>query len=381
MNHLTQGFLALNHEVTILAMNTPKTFININELPESYRKATKIMAVFVDTGIKPIAALLNLFTPNSYNIERFISKSYEHALIQILKNNRFDIVQLESLFLTPYLEIIRNYSNSKVVLRAHNIEFEIWERRTKTCRHLVKKWYLKLLSRRLKNYELSHLNKYDGIAAISKRDANHFIGFGCNKPITEIPIGVDLTKGSISLDDIKNTQLPNLFHLGSMDWMPNKEAIGWFLEEVWPLLHKLHPDMHLFLAGNNMPDHLINMGAKNIHVEGYIKDADAYMSSKDIMIVPLLSGSGMRVKIIEGMALGKAIVSTSIGAEGINYIPNKHLLIADDAPSFADAISRCVKERELIRGLGENARLLIKEKYDNTVISKKLEDFYIRLLK
>ena len=381
MNNLTMGLQALNHEVTILAMNTPKTFINIDALPSSYKASTNIRAEYVNTGIQPMAALLNLFSVRSYNIDRFISKPYKNSLIQILKASPFDIVQLESLFLAPYLEVIRKHSNALVVLRAHNIECEIWERRARACRNPLKKWYLKLLARRLRKYEIEHLNQYDGIAAITQRDSDQFKGLGCKIPMTEIPIGIEYLKEQEILGDIQGTAHPKLFHLASMDWMPNREAIEWFLDNIWPKVTQLHPHLHLFLAGNNMPDHLINLRLENIHVEGFIPDAHAYMADKEIMIVPLLSGSGMRVKIIEGMALGKTIISTSIGAEGINYKPNEHLLIADDTSSFANAITQCVENRGLSRNLGKNARQLVKDQYDNNVISKKLEDFYLRLLK
>ncbi|MBE9480552.1 MAG: glycosyl transferase family 1, partial [Bacteroidetes bacterium] len=122
MNMIIEGLIDANHQVKVLAINTNKYFTNINEIPEEYRKKTNIEAVYIDLSIKPLDAFLNLFTNKSYHVQRFISKNFENKLIEILKNESFDIIQLETLFITPYIETIRKYSKAKIVLRAHNIE-------------------------------------------------------------------------------------------------------------------------------------------------------------------------------------------------------------------------------------------------------------------
>jgi len=379
MNNLTQGLLASGNEVRVLAMNTPKSIINTNDLEDDYRKKTQIEAVFVNTSIKVVDAVLNLFSDQSYNIQRFISSQFKNHLKEILENQEFDIIQLESLFLTPYLKTIRDNSTAKVVLRAHNVEFEIWKRRMMVCTNPIKKAYLKLLTERLRKFELEHINSYDGIAAITNRDAEQFKSYGCNIPITDIPVGVDFFEDTALHSNIGSADNLSLFHLGSMDWMPNQEAIRWFLNNTWDEIHAAFPGLKLFLAGKNMPNWLQSISDRNIEVEGEIKDAKSYMLSKGIMIVPLLSGSGMRVKIIEGMALGKVIISTTIGAEGINYTNDKDILIADTPQEFLEAVTKCTNDTELYGNIGLNAIELVKEQYDNIVIAKKLENFYAQL--
>ena len=258
-------------------------------------------------------------------------------------------------------------------MRAHNVEFEIWERLTKTCRNPLEKAYLQLLTKRLKKYELERLNSYNAIAAITLRDANIYTRLGCKLPITDIPFGTDLT-----FEEVENTEVefPSLFHLGAMDWKPNLEAVRWFLDNVWLKVHQRFPDLKFYIAGNNMPLWLKEGKFENVIVEGKIEDAIRYISSKAIMIVPLLSGSGMRVKIIEGMALGKTVVSTTVGAEGIRYEHAKNLLIANNPDEFLGMIGKCVEDKAFCQELGNNARTLVKEHYNNKRIAKKLVEFY-----
>ena len=375
MNRLTQGLIKLNNEVKVLAMNTPNNFVDLAAIQKSYTASTNIEAVYIDTSIKIPDAFFNLFSDKSYNIQRFISPAFDAALKKILSGSKFDIIQLESLFVVPYLNTIKNLSDAKIVLRAHNVEYEIWERRYRACTNPVKKAYLKLLAGRLKEYETTHLNEYDGIAAITSRDAEIFKLTGCRLPITDIPVGIDVD--AMSQDILQKPKLPlSIFHLGSMDWMPNQEAVHWFITKVWQDLKKENPELKLYLAGKNMPDWILEINDDNIIAEGEIKDAFKYMADKHIMIVPILSGSGMRVKIIEGMFLGKVIISTPIGAEGICYENRKTILIAGDKKEFIKLINECVGNPDLCKEIGLNARALAIKEYDNNMICQKLIDFY-----
>jgi glycosyltransferase involved in cell wall biosynthesis len=296
-------------------------------------------------------------------------------LRRILNESKFDIIQLESLFMAPYIDTIRKYSSAKVVLRAHNVEYRIWERLAQSIGSPIKKWYLNLLAKRLKKYECSVLNKFDGIVALTKDDENLFRTSGCTIPVFVSPIGLDTNNYNFSPS---NTGLQSVFHLGSMDWLPNIEAIDWFIENVFPLLV---PDSHtkkysIYLAGKNMPDRFFKLNSDNLIVSGRVDDAKGFMVDKQIMIVPLLSGGGMRVKIIEGMAMGKTIISTTIGAEGIQYENGKNILIANTPSEFSMAILKCITDTDFCLSTGASARLLAIEKYDNHVVGSGVLEFY-----
>ncbi|MCD6112158.1 MAG: glycosyltransferase [Bacteroidales bacterium] len=377
MNAIINGLTDAGHNVKVLAVNSPKYNVDINKLPVDYRNKTNIEAVYVDLTVKPLEIFFNLFSNQSYHVKRFISKDFENKIIEILKNNTFDFIQLETLYMSPYLEIIRKYSDAKVILRAHNIEHLIWQRLARTCKNPLKRFVYKHLSTTLKNYELSVINKYDGIAAITKKDINFFKNNGCNVPIVDIPFGIDITDNTDKINT--DFEFPSLFHIGSMNWIPNVEGIKWFIDEAWPKIHMQYPELKFYLAGREMPNWLKNLNSQNIVVLGEVDNASEFINSKAIMIVPLLSGSGIRIKIIEGMKLGKTIISTSIGAEGINYLNNKDILIADTADDFFNAVKRCVEDKKFCIEIGSNAKKLISNQYNSKKIIEKLVEFYKNL--
>ncbi|MDP8203964.1 MAG: hypothetical protein P9L95_05480, partial [Candidatus Tenebribacter mawsonii] len=160
MNNLIEGTIAAGHKVKVLAINSNKYYTNPADIPESYKNQTNIELVYIDLGIKPIAAFLNLFTNKSYHIHRFISDDFRNKLKEILSEQVFDIVQIETLFMSPYIETIREFSSASIVLRAHNIEHLIWKRVASITSNPLKKAYLNHLASTLEVYEKNVLNKY-----------------------------------------------------------------------------------------------------------------------------------------------------------------------------------------------------------------------------
>ena len=377
MNTIVEGLVDSGHKTKVLAVNSFKYSVDINSIPDDYKEKTQIEGIFLDLRIKPLDAFLNLFTNKSYHVQRFISKEFEDKIIEILSKNKYDIIQLETLYIAPYIETIRKHSNAKVILRAHNIEHLIWDRITQTTKNSIKKFYLSHLSKTLKKYELEALDKFDGIAAITKTDAEFFKKTRTKTPIVDIPFGINLNKFQLSDAEY---EFPSLFHIGSMNWMPNVEGIDWFLKKVWDLVNEKIPDLKFYLAGREMPDWLINNKKANVEVVGEVENAQDFINSKAIMIVPLFSGSGIRIKIIEGMALAKTIISTKLGAEGIHYENNKNILIANSPEEYVNQIEKCIKSKELCETIGVNARKLIEEEYDNKKIIGKLVDFYEKII-
>lgn len=377
MDILTQGLIKAGNKVDVLAINTSKHFTDINNVDENYKKITNYQLVFIDTEVKPLDAFLNLFTSKSYNVIRFYSKSFENVLIECLQKNVYDIIQLETLWVAPYLATIRKYSKAKVVLRSQNIEFMIWERLAIDTKNPLKKWYLKLLAKRLKTYEYKVLNSFDAILTITEIDSNNYKKMGCTIPIYHVPFGIDLQNYKIDKSELVK---PSVFHIGAMDWRPNADGINWFLKAIWLKVVEQNKTTKLFLAGRNMPEWLLNFKMENVVIEGEVANSHQFINSKSIMIVPLNSGGGMRVKIIEGMAFGKTIISTAIGAEGIDYTNNTDLIIANTEQEFVDAILKCINNQDFADLLGENARKLAETKYDNQLICNKLTDFYSNLM-
>lgn len=376
MNNLIEGLADAGHLVKVLAINTNKYAVDPKDIPQAYHDKTQIELGYIDLSVKPIGAFLNLFSKKSYHVERFISTNFDKKLREVLMHECFDIVQIETLFMSPYLNTIRELSQAKIILRAHNIEHRIWKRVASITKNPLKKVYLNHLSSTLERYEKSILNAYDGIVPISPVDAPFFIE-NSSKPVLALPTGINPDKLPV-----QNNNHPDhaLFHIGAMNWMPNEEGIRWFTEQVWPIVHNKLPHLKVHLAGREMPDWLKNLKMENIIIEGEVENAYDFIQSKSILIAPLFSGSGIRIKIIESMALAKAVISTSIGAEGINYTHNKNILIANTAEEFASAIEMLYADSETTRKIGLAARNLILEEHNTPKIIQQLVNFYQHIL-
>ncbi|MCX6290977.1 MAG: glycosyltransferase [Bacteroidetes bacterium] len=377
MYNLSKSLATNGNVVKILALNTLKHFVDTDALPEHFKTATHAEGITTDTSVRFFPAFLNLFSDESYNITRFYNKRFEERLTEILKAETYDIIQLESLFMMPYLSCARKNSKAKVVMRAHNVEHIIWERLHHSEKNIFKKWYLQILARRLKKFERFHLHTLDAVLPITADDETAFRKIGCTVPMHITPLGIDTE--DYPVNDPQEAEWC-LFHLGSMDWMPNLEAVEWFLGNCWEKIHNEFPSLKLYLAGRGFPKHLMEAGYANVVCEGEISDSNKYMASKQIMVVPLLSGSGMRVKIIQGMALGKTIISTTIGAEGIQYTHGENILIADTPDQYMQAVKKCMEDKNFASQTGKAARKLVAEKYSNDVIGKSVTEFYRKLI-
>ena len=302
MDSIAQGLLDAGHHVRVLSIATHKHPDRRSVLSPEYLEATSFETVFVDTRVRLISAALNLLGEASYNIERFNSARFRERLIAVLRTDAFDMVQLESLYMMPYLADIRRNTTAKIIYRAHNIEHQIWDRMAAGARGF-RQTFMQLLARRLEAYEVAHVNSADGVAAITGADVAQLQRMGCIRPIIHLPY-------VLPLEDLR-PEAPNnvFFHLGAMDWEPNREAVHFMVERIWPLIHVQRPAAVLRLGGRNMPQDYVSGGG--IRVDGEVADAKAYMRESGILLAPLLSGGGMRVKLVEAMAMGRAVVSTS----------------------------------------------------------------------
>ena len=377
MHAIINGLLKAGHTIKVLAVNTNKYSVDPLSIPPAFADATKIEFAYIDLAVKPLPALYNYLTGQSYHVTRFMNQDFKGKLERILSEESFDIIQVEMLYTSIYLETIRKYSKAPVVLRAHNIEHLIWQRIADNCRNPLKRHYLKHLYHTLREYELNIINKVDGIVAITGIDALFFGRNAKNVPVLSIPFGIDPDSYPINED---LTTEPDLFHIGSMNWFPNDEGIRWFLDQVWPEVIKKENPPRLCLAGRMMPAWLRGLKMRNVEVVGEVPNAWEFIQQHAVMIVPLLSGSGIRVKIVEAMMAGKAVISTRIGAEGIEYVDGTHLIIADTRDQFVTAIERVMNDAGLRKSLGENARSLMLSKHDNNKLIDNLSGFYQRLI-
>lgn len=373
VTYLAKAYAELGHQITLLSMNTSKHWFDTAQLPQDFDHYATLHTVFVDNRIRPLPALLNLFSTKSYHIERFDDAAFAEKLTEILTQTPFDVVQLESLYLTPYLPIIRRVApQARVVLRAHNVEHEIWERVAENSNPL-KKWYLRQITPRLKQYEIQHLNDYDLVAAITERDAQHLRRLGLRQPVVVTPIGLDCR--DYCPDDRSYRRPLSLSFIGSLDWMPNQEGLRWFLDEVWtPVLAPAFPELTFHIAGRTAPRWLRTLAVERVTFHGEVPSAPDFLNQHSVMVVPLLSGGGMRAKILEGMAVGKVVLSTRVGMEGIAAQHRRECLLADEPAEMLAALRWCYAQGEGLAELGHRAAEFCVENYDNLKVARRLAE-------
>ncbi|RZL53513.1 MAG: glycosyltransferase [Pedobacter sp.] len=305
-----KGLLQLGADITLFSLNPANSRLDLEDISDPIFEKIKTHTHDLDTEVNVWAAFFNIFTNESYNVSRYYNEDAARQLENVLRENTFDIIQFEGLFVVPYLDVVKANSNAKLIYRAHNIEFTMWERLSHSESFLIRRKYF----------------------------------------------------------------------LGAMDWRPNQEGLEWFLDDIWPDIEKLNKDLRFYIAGKNMQKHFFEYDSDNLIVEGEVFDAVEFMNSKAIMIVPLISGTGMRVKIIEGMAMKKCIIATTTAAEGINCRHGHDILIADSADEFYRSILQCVINPKRWLEIGENARKTVENEHGVHLISSQMLNIYEDLI-
>ncbi len=370
--NMALGFAHMNCQVTLLTMNTGKHYFPESDLPKSLRDLISILSVNVNTKIRPFRLILNLlFSRYPYNAERFISRSFRTVLEKCLAENDFDIVQLEGPYLSFYIPSIRG--KAKIVLRAHNQEHQIWRLMSKQEHNLMKRFYLGILARRIEELEKKILSEVDLLIPISDEDRKGFDQLGHTLPVMVIPTGIDISNYPVNEDE--NRVL--LFFIGALDWGPNQEGLDWFFREVWPEIRLKFPGLSLDLAGRNPAYYFSGRNLpENVRLEGEVEYAKEFFHKHTVMIVPLLTGSGIRIKILEAMAMGKIVISTRIGAGGLEAIHGEHLFLADTPAEYVSIIENLQTGQYHLQNMGQKARQFVTENFDILALSEKLISFY-----
>jgi glycosyltransferase involved in cell wall biosynthesis len=369
--NLAMGLARNGADVTLLAMNTVKHYFPSEEIPARIRDLLHIRSVDVDTRIRPLALLRNfLFSSYPYIAQRFISEPFRKELAKCLAETEFDILQIEGPYLGHYLRFAGK--GPILSLRAHNLEYRIWELRAREERNPFKRLYFRSLSCRIRELENRLLRELDVLVPISETDAEGFRTMRHDLPALVCPTGMDLGNypAGYSEGEIR------LFYIGALDWAPNQEGLDWFFRNVWPAILSRWPELVLHVAGRNSSHYFTSANPPNVYPEGEIDDAISFYREHNVMIVPLLSGSGIRIKILEAMAMGKVVISSTIGASGLGVRDGEHLFIADSADDYIRILEILQKQPRRMRETGHQARQFVIENFDNLVLSKKLISFY-----
>ncbi|NVK26665.1 MAG: glycosyltransferase [Flavobacteriia bacterium] len=359
-------------EVTVLALNTVKhKVVDFSAVDKPEGVNWNIIDVNTSPSFSGLVSN-TLFSQRSYMVTRFNRKDVRRKLKRLLAEHKYDAAIIEGLFMMPYSDEF-NERSIPVYLRAHNVEHQIWNRHIQRESSILRKTILKIQNRRLKKYETSSLSAVKAVLPITEVDAQWFLENLDPSQVYTLPCGINPE----SYPHYPSTP-PDVFHIGAMDWLPNVDGIKWFAQKVWPELIKINRESTFHLAGRQSDSLGIHRPDQGFFVEGQVRSAQKFYEKHGIFVVPLLSGSGMRIKVLEAMAYGKAIVGTSIAVEGIPIESGKHGLIADEPRDFAKAIDQLINDQNLRLQLGENARKLVQEKYDENVLGVNLLNFMAR---
>lgn len=371
---MAKGLVANGHQVSVLCMNTPKHNYPVEQIPDELQIKIKFYAVWVDNKVSVGGALANLFKKKPYHLERFYNTAFQDRLIKLLATTHFDIIQCEGLFLTAYLDAIRKYSNAKIIYRSHNIESNIWKRFAVSETNRLKKIYFSLQAKRLSAYEKTVLTKTDAVVPISQSDTEYYLQLFPQIRIRYNPTGIDDEK--IIADD-PAIDVNKIYFLGALDWLPNRQGLFWFLKEIFPSVLKSFPAVSFHIAGRNAPQGLDKkLAGPGIVYHGEIKDAGAFVSDKLICIVPLLSGSGMKIKIPEAMAAAKLVITTPVGAEGLPEGIDDYLEVCKGANEFIIKLGEAISHADASIKKANEGRNFVLHQFNNKQRIAELTEFY-----
>lgn len=372
MTNLAELLDSKGHEVTQIAIRSPKQ-LRVADLERAQvRHGVRLCTVPLDTSTSIAGGLRNLlFSSDPYHVSRHWDPGMERLIHEHLKDARYDVIQFESIFLLNYLPAVRRAApRTPIVLRAQNVEHRIWQGLGADRRDPMG-WYLRLQAKRIEHFERARCREVGHIMSVTSIDAEWFASVVPSAHIRSIPIGLPSVAHPSA-----NGPSRSFFHLAAMDWLPNREGVRWFMRHVWPAFQKAWPDAELHLAGTGMPADLMAMSSSSVHVGDRITDPVAFMTGHGIMVVPLLSGSGIRVKILEGMRLGRTIISTPQGASGIDCRNGHDILLASTPSDLIGLMSRCMHDPGYAAMIGRNARDLAERRYSADRVSEELEAYY-----
>jgi polysaccharide biosynthesis protein PslH len=382
-----------NHLARQLATRCSVTFAEMRPAGEERCKLPEdsgllnIISLDKDRTYTPSKILRGLAGPIPVTVLNCWSRRMESKLTDAFKSRQFDSVQIEGVHLIEYLPIIRKSLGSPaIVVDWHNIESEMMWRYAGTPVNPVKKLAAKRTAKLIERAEDRLLDTCAMHTVTSERERQKLLARRPGANIQVIPNGVDANY--FSAKEIREASRrvgqsdskPTILFVGLMDFHANIDAVTWFSRNVWPEIARNHPEIHFQIVGRNPAPEVRALVSDRIHVTGTVDDVRPYYASAVAAVVPLRSGSGTRLKILEAMAAGVPIVSTRLGAEGIDAEHNVHLLLADSGPEITAAIDRIVSSEETRKRLTAAARELIVARYDWSAIGERLYRIHFGLV-
>jgi sugar transferase (PEP-CTERM/EpsH1 system associated) len=301
------------------------------------------------------------------------SLRFRRAIARIVKAEQVDIVHYDTLALAQFRDMAEGLPK---VLTHHNIESQLMERRSGSESGIFARTYTGLQAEKIRAYEMEECGKFDLNITVSDADAAQLKTMVPGLRTAVVPNGVDI---EYFMSDNGNSAMePALIYTGGMNMYANRDAVLYFLEHIWQKIRAEIPGLRFYAVGQDPPPELHKIAEKDIGVvvTGYVDDIRPYVTRSSVYVVPLRVGGGTRLKILDAMAMGKAIVSTTIGAEGIDATDGKNILLADNPEDFAARVVTILRTSDLRMNLGREARRLVENEYSWGTVGKRLQEAY-----
>ena len=355
--------LKADHHVTYLTLDDGSAPVDAaasaNEYCDELIRVPHLTRAKFSAGFYAELAL-NLASSLPYAIRKYKSEAMTRAIVAATSKDRFDVVICD--FLAPAVNLPRDLK-TPVVLFQHNVEAEIWRRHYEVQQNPVKRLYLYRQWRKMQRFERDACRRVDSVIAVSEADSKMMERDYGVAQVHNIPTGVDVD--FFKPANGAHVRPNSLVFTGSMDWLPNEDAINYFTQQILPLIRQSIPDVSITVVGRNPSRHLVELGEReaSIKVTGRVEDVRPYMENAAAYVVPLRIGGGTRLKIYEALAMEKPTISTTIGAEGLDISNGEDLLLADTPADFANAVIRVLNEPALARQLGSHGAQTVRERY------------------
>lgn len=372
--------LAKNHELSVISFTASDEFKApaLAATGEYCEKVTTFPDMeFVERRDKRLLQARSLLSTHSFE-HLLVARRVEFLaeLQRLVDSGRFDIVQVEFVQMAALRFALPRGRRFRTVLDEHNIEFDIVKRTAGGDVSPARRLYSAVDWRKLKREEVSAWRWFDGVSVTSERDAAILSDLEPNAKVAVIPNGVDIDafKPSPKLPDENS-----LLFFGAMNYYPNRNGLSYFVEQIFPLILAKRPSTKLWVVGPAPPS-VKQLKSANIEVTDFVDAVEPYIDAATAVIVPLRLGGGTRLKIVEAMSKAKPIISTRVGAEGIDVVDGESALLADDPQAFAAHVESVLADAELAKRLGGAARKLAEQRYSWPALVSDLERFYERLL-
>lgn len=355
--HLMQGYVRNGWAVDLVSFCSPgqkiSNFHEVRTICDDVRlvnrtKSYKISDIFRGfVSCKP-------FNVHNFNILQMFD-----ALKSVLEKRSYDLVQVEDVIMAQY--VLREMGNAYRILDMHNVESNLMERYADNERNFFKRVYAIITAKKLKKYEIAVASQFDRLLVCSKDDQNLLKHNGIQVNVQVVPNGVDCNYYQYLPF---NSSSKDIVFVGTMNYHANVSGVHYFVKQILPLILKKSPETHFYIVGKNPSKSVSDLCSSNITVTGVVSDVREYLRKARVVVAPLLVGGGTRLKILEAMACGRPVVSTSIGAEGIGAEHGKQIMMTDRSEDFAHCVLKLLTDSMLCENLGKFGYDFVLNRYN-----------------